>query len=454
MHETSERATDESEDGRAASTSNRCPPASSPRNEKCSAAASVEPSTACTADARPSGKTTEELPEDVPRLVEKRRLPLIAKHFDGHPLLNGALRVARDIEEGRLEKVHDRLAYLYEFADGVLNTGHYADVEDRFRLFYAYVCTLKARLLYEQGDFKGALRACDDGLLKGNDLEDGTLARFASFLCRHRLPAPPSLHMSPEDVSLDPPKALPTSTTIPLLTMPSMEVFFERFFSPQRPVVIRGMVAEWPAFEKWSFDYFNSTCGHRTVPVELGRKYTDEEWRQELMTFHEYLARYVSPPEGEEPTEPGYLAQHRLPDQVPELLDDIVIPDYCAFAEGGLDEDKITLNMFVGPAGTVSPLHTDPRHNFFCQVRGRKFVRLINPSFRQKLYLFEDLMRKNTSQVDVEVPDLGQFPDFATVQCEDFVMEAGDCLFIPKGYFHHVRSLEKSISVSIWFGVP
>lgn len=88
------------------------------------------------------------------------------------------------------------------------------------------------------------------------------------------------------------------------------------------------------------------------------------------------------------------------------------------------------------------------------QVRGRKFVRLINPSFRQKLYLFEDLMRKNTSQVDVEVPDLGQFPDFATVQCEDFVMEAGDCLFIPKGYFHHVRSLEKSISVSIWFGVP
>lgn len=44
-----------------------------------------------------------QLPEDVPRLVAKRRLPLIAKHFEGHPLLNGALRVALDIEEGRLE---------------------------------------------------------------------------------------------------------------------------------------------------------------------------------------------------------------------------------------------------------------------------------------------------------------------------------------------------------------
>jgi len=64
-----------------------------------------------------------------------------------------------------------------------------------------------------------------------------------------------------------------------------------------------------------------------------------------------------------------------------------------------MSEDALMINMFIGPQGTVSPLHVDPRHNFFCQIRGRKFVRLINPIWRQKLYLFEDLMRKNTSQV-------------------------------------------------------
>lgn len=57
----------------------------------------------------------------------------------------------------------------------------------------------------------------------------------------------------------------------------------------------------------------------------------------------------------------------------------------------------------------------------------------------------------HTLQVDVENPDLARFPDFSQLECEDFVMEAGDCLFIPRGYFHHIRSLQKSISVSIWF---
>lgn len=100
MHETSERATDESEDGRAASTSNRCPPASSPRNEKCSAAASVEPSTACTADARPSGKTTEEVifesryhsVQGCPRL----RLPVDPISTDLNP------REVRNLDHSRL----------------------------------------------------------------------------------------------------------------------------------------------------------------------------------------------------------------------------------------------------------------------------------------------------------------------------------------------------------------
>jgi hypothetical protein len=31
------------------------------------------------------------------------------------------------------------------------------------------------------------------------------------------------------------------------------------------------------------------------VPIELGSRYTDEDWRQKLMTFHEYLVKYVFP---------------------------------------------------------------------------------------------------------------------------------------------------------------
>lgn len=84
----------------------------------------------------------------------------------------------------------------------------------------------------------------------------------------------------------------------------------------------------------------------------------------------------------------GYLAQHQLLEQIPELRSDLVTPDYCALLldvdeEGGEEEnnarsssavapraDEVLVNAWLGPVGTVSPLHHDPYYNLLAQTAG------------------------------------------------------------------------------------
>ncbi|NXS78005.1 KDM8 protein, partial [Erpornis zantholeuca] len=248
---------------------------------------------------------------------------------------------------------------------------------------------------------------------------------------RVRLEPPPAPAVQPEEA-------------IPHLHCPSLEHFRDNYLIPQRPVVLEGVMDHWPCMKKWSVDYFCQVAGCRTVPVELGARYTDEEWSQQLMTVSDFISQYIM-----EENNVGYLAQHQLFDQIPELKEDISIPDYCCLGEG--EEDDITINAWFGPGGTISPLHQDPQQNFLAQVFGKKYIRLYSPQDSENLYPHESQILHNTSQVDVEDPDLVKFPNFTKAAFQSCILMPGQILFIPVKYWHYVRSLELSFSVSFWW---
>ncbi|XP_064599314.1 lysine-specific demethylase 8-like [Liolophura sinensis] len=245
----------------------------------------------------------------------------------------------------------------------------------------------------------------------------------------------------------------PKCCQIELLSCPSVQTFKSMYMEKKCPVVIEDCMGHWPALSnrKWSVPYIKKIAGYRTVPVEVGSKYTEESWTQKLMTVSEFIDVYIDQIKGSQGI--GYLAQHQLFEQIPELRDDIIIPMYCSITdrEDDLNDEDIDISAWFGPCGTISPLHFDPKHNLLVQVIGEKYIQLYPEDQTKCLYPHSGRLLSNTSQVDVENPDLEKFPEFPKAHFSECVLRPGQMLYIPPKCWHYVRSLDVSFSVSFWW---
>uniref|UniRef100_A0A3Q3XPN1 Lysine-specific demethylase 8 n=1 Tax=Mola mola TaxID=94237 RepID=A0A3Q3XPN1_MOLML len=346
---------------------------------------------------------------------------------------------------------------ILDFAWEKLNSGTWRHVDKEWRCVYSYGCLFKVAALCRDvpsaDDVLQAVRTCDMGLLMGVAIMGDILQVIVGILQSEvRESAKEEVegeHSAVKRIKIERPRVpvIKDELAVPRMKCPSLESFRTNCLLPHKPVILEGIIDHWPALNQhpWSIEYLRTVAGCRTVPVEVGSRYTDEEWSQTLLTLNEFIDRYIL----KTVNAVGYLAQHQLFDQVPELKEDIRLPDYCCLGEG--DEEEITVNAWFGPGGTVSPLHQDPQQNFLAQVVGSKYIRLYSPEDTDKMYPHQSQLLHNTSQVEAENPDLERFPGFAKAPYLECVLQPGDVLFIPVRHWHYVRSLELSFSVSFWW---
>ena len=166
------------------------------------------------------------------------------------------------------------------------------------------------------------------------------------------------------------------SPEIPRRDKLSAQQFLDEYYATNQPVIITGMLDDWPALRKWSPAYFREHYAQREVEVQFGRE-ADAQYEMNSVAHKRKMAfgEYASLVESSGTTNDFYMTANNNSQNrqaLRELWDDIgQLPEYLKQEGGPMGF------LWFGPAGTVTPFHHDLTNNFMAQVKGRKRLRIM-----------------------------------------------------------------------------
>jgi hypothetical protein len=222
----------------------------------------------------------------------------------------------------------------------------------------------------------------------------------------------------------------------------SREDFVNNYLKPHKPLIIRKATESWPALQKWTFDYLKETVGDVVVPLYDSSKADPSKpinASAAEMKFGDYIDLIQK-----EPTDLRIFLFDPIK-YAPKLLDDYRSP--TDLLGGFLDKYP---NMFFGGKGSVTFLHydIDLAHIFHTHFNGRKQVILFDNKWSERLYCIP-FSTYALEDYDIEKPDFTKFPALDGVEGQEAILEHGDTLFMPTGFWHWMKYLDGSFSISL-----
>ena len=232
-----------------------------------------------------------------------------------------------------------------------------------------------------------------------------------------------------------------SSSPIPRVTQLSSEQFIADYQKPAKPVVITDLSADWPAKQKWSFDYLAEVAGDAQVPVYSSNPAKNKEHQHAAaanMTLKDYLTLLEN---GEKDLRMFF---YNILQGAPSLLKDFSYPQL------GLKFVKRLPVLFVGGRGAKVQMHydIDLADLVLCHFGGKKRVLLIPPELTQYMYKVP-FSFSSLFDVDFGKPDFGKYPALAKLQGYSTELQHGDALFIPSGYWHYITYEDMGFSMTL-----
>jgi hypothetical protein len=223
------------------------------------------------------------------------------------------------------------------------------------------------------------------------------------------------------------------------------EEFLDEHYAANWPVLLSGELAGWRAVDRWTPGYLKAKVGQAAVEVQAGRS-ADRDFERNMpahrtsIPFDEFVNRITNGSGND-----LYLTAFNSAANEAALAP---LQDDLGFLDKLLNRGDARPHgmMWIGGAGTFTPLHHDLTNNLLLQIVGRKRVLMVAPNATPRLY--------NDHHVYSQIRDLlepgivAHFPKLEGLYVHQIILNPGDALFIPLGWWHQVTSLDFSVTIT------
>jgi len=158
-----------------------------------------------------------------------------------------------------------------------------------------------------------------------------------------------------------------------------------------------------------------------------------------------------------------------LTEEFVELMVDV--DEEISWASEAFNKKPDAVNFWMGDSRAVTSMHKDPYENVYCVIRGEKEITLQPPSdlpwipykdYSPAVYKEEAEARSWKTEplegpkvpwiaIDPLNPDLETWPSYRYATQLKVKLRAGDILYLPSFWFHHLTQSQGCIAVNYWY---
>ncbi|XP_022190492.2 HSPB1-associated protein 1 homolog isoform X3 [Nilaparvata lugens] len=233
-----------------------------------------------------------------------------------------------------------------------------------------------------------------------------------------------------------------------VLDLPSAEALRRSILHIKKPVVIKKSVESWPIL-KWSLVDWKTALGDVKLPFRTGSSDCTQvpQWEGSCKMLNYSVEEFLSITENQGKQDWlyfDYKYMHEWFKNHPTILESV------SWARLGFTELKgIDSTMWLGSKGAHTPCHKDSYGlNLVAQLYGKKAWILFSPD--------DDDSLQPTRIPYEESSIFSKINFFCRKSLRGFkkayfvILNPGDVLVVPNGWWHYVENIETSISINTW----